>query len=62
MSTDVLTRPEALVAQWRTSAADNPAGPLFTSRYAEADLIGLDMTDMIRSCSSCTASRTAQCC
>jgi hypothetical protein len=62
MATDLLTRPEALVAQWRTSAADNPAGPLFTNRYAEADLIGYDLTDVVRSCSSCTASRTAQCC
>jgi len=62
MSTDLLSNPEALVAQWRASAADNPAGPLFTNRYAEADLIGLDASQTIRSCSSCTASRTAQCC
>lgn len=60
--TALLTTPEDLIAQWRTSAADNPAGPLYTNRYAEADLIGLDATDMIRSCSSCSASRTAQCC
>ncbi|HST49643.1 DUF6229 family protein [Jatrophihabitans sp.] len=62
MSTALLTRPEALVDQWRTSADDNPAGPLFSTPFAEAELIGMDIIETRQGCSSCTASRTASCC
>ena len=62
MSTDVLTRPEDLVAHWRSSAADNPAGPLFSSPFAEAELTGADALYTTMSCSSCSASRTVECC
>ncbi|HTZ45761.1 MAG TPA: DUF6229 family protein [Jatrophihabitans sp.] len=61
MSIDLLSRPEALVAAWRTSADDsNPAGPLFSTPYAEFDLTS-DLP-ALSTCSSCTASRTGQCC
>ncbi len=53
---------EALVNQWRTSGDNNPAGPLFTTPYAEADLAQIGWEDTRQTCSSCTASRTAQCC
>ena len=34
-------RGSALVAEWRNSAGlDNPAGPLFTGEFAEADILG----------------------
>jgi hypothetical protein len=62
MSTALL-QPDTLVAYWRTSGENNPAGPLFSTPYAEADLTLSELA--IRStdgCSSCTASRTAQCC
>ena len=63
MTTATLTRPEALIAEWRTSAeGDHPAGPLFSSPFAQAELTSLDMVDTFNSCSSCTASRTASCC
>jgi uncharacterized protein DUF6229 len=62
MSTDLLIRPEALIAQWRSSAADNPAGPLFSTPFAEAELANLDFIETRQTCSSCTASRTGQCC
>jgi hypothetical protein len=54
------TSPEALISQWRTSADDNPAGPLFTTAFSEADLTSAPA--LLSSCSSCTASRTAECC
>jgi hypothetical protein len=62
MSTSLLSRPEDLVAQWRTSADDNPAGPLFSSPFAEAELTGMEVIETRQSCSSCSASRTAYCC
>jgi hypothetical protein len=63
MSTDVLTRPEDLVAQWRTSGdEENPAGPLFSSPFAEAELTGVDALYTTLGCSSCSASRTVYCC
>ncbi|MEO6703315.1 MAG: DUF6229 family protein [Jatrophihabitantaceae bacterium] len=45
---------------WLTSDRDNPAGPLFTGSYAEADLT--DHNPLATACSSCTASRTGECC
>jgi hypothetical protein len=62
MSTSLLSRPEDLVAQWRTSGEDNPAGPLFSSPFAEAELTGADALYTTMSCSSCSASRTVYCC
>ncbi|MEO6503923.1 MAG: DUF6229 family protein [Jatrophihabitantaceae bacterium] len=60
MSTALLTRPEALIAQWRTSGDDNPAGPLFSSPFTEADLtISITAGTNI---SVCTGSRTIDCC
>jgi len=61
MSTDLLS-PESLIAQWRTSGDNSPAGPLFTTPFAEADLAHIGRTETFGTCSSCTASRTAQCC
>jgi hypothetical protein len=60
MATDLLTRPEDLVAQWRTSTDDNPAGPLFSNPFAEADLT--TVISYVTACSSCSASRTGECC
>lgn len=63
MTSTLLARPEALVAQWRTNAGgDNPAGPLFTNAYAEFDLTSDVQVYTTMSCSSCSASRTVQCC
>jgi hypothetical protein len=63
MPTDLLIRPSALVDQWRTAASDfHPAGPLFSSQYAEYDLINDGRAETPASCSACTASRTGQCC
>jgi hypothetical protein len=46
---------------WRTDAdADSPAGPLFSSRYTEAEIVDLDRRDT--RCSLCTGSGTVQCC
>ena len=59
---NALLRPEALVAHWRTNGEDNPAGPLFSTPYAEADLAHTGWQDTAQTCSSCTASRTLQCC
>jgi hypothetical protein len=61
MSTAVLTRPEDLIAQWRTSGDDNPAGPLYSTPFTEADLTIVSI-DTFNGCSSCTASRTSSCC
>lgn len=55
-----LTQPESLVAAWRTSADDNPAGPLFTTAFTESDLTSAPSADT--GCSPCTASRTRECC
>ncbi|MDQ2836049.1 MAG: DUF6229 family protein [Actinomycetota bacterium] len=61
MTSPLLTRPEALVDAWRTIASgDNPAGPLFSSKYAESELTGDDSYAL--SCSACTASRPGSCC
>jgi hypothetical protein len=60
MSTALLTQPEALIAHWRTSGDDNPAGPLFSSAFTEADLTNVPSVDT--ACSGCTASRTLYCC
>jgi hypothetical protein len=62
MSTALLTQPEALIAQWRTNGDDNPAGPLFSSSFAEAELTGADALWTTEGCSSCSASRTVYCC
>jgi hypothetical protein len=62
MSTDLLISPEALVAQWRTGDDHNPAGPLFSTPFAEADLTQPSWQDTRQTCSSCSASRTASCC
>jgi hypothetical protein len=60
MTSTLLSRPDALVAHWRTSADDdNPAGPLF-SDYAEFDLTANQA--VVTNCSFCTGSRTVQCC
>ncbi len=61
MSTDLLS-PESLITRWRSSADDNPAGPLFSTPFAEADLAHTGWQDTMQTCSSCSASRTAQCC
>lgn len=57
-----LTHPETLVAAWRASADDNPAGPLFSSPFIEAELTSISYTDTMQRCSSCSASRTIHCC
>lgn len=61
MTATLMTRAEELVAEWRTSATSgNPAGPLFSTPFTEADLT--TAVTLATTCSSCTASRTAQCC
>jgi hypothetical protein len=61
MTSTLLSRPDALVAHWRTSADDdNPAGPLFSDGYAEFDLT--TSPNVMTNCSLCTASRNIQCC
>ncbi|HEX8303541.1 MAG TPA: DUF6229 family protein [Jatrophihabitans sp.] len=60
MNTALLTRPEDLVAQWRTSGDDNPAGPLFTTAFTEGDLTSAPSVETM--CSTCTASKTRECC
>jgi hypothetical protein len=48
-------------ASWRSAAdADNPAGPLFSTEYAEADLVSQDPT--FNDCSLITGSLRTQCC
>ncbi len=61
MSTDLLSRPEALVAQWRTNAADNPAGPLFSTPFTEAELTSAPSIETRRP-SICTGANTIPCC
>ncbi|MGI8667878.1 MAG: DUF6229 family protein [Jatrophihabitans sp.] len=48
-------------AEWRSNSAadDSPAGPLFSSRYAEADL---STHDPFVNCSLNTGSHTINCC
>jgi len=60
MTTATLTRPEELVAGWRTSAEDNPAGPLFSTRFTESELTSVPTFST--ACSACTGSHTADCC
>jgi hypothetical protein len=52
-----------LVAQWRNSEIDNPAGPLFISgEFAEAD-IAADCGGPTNLCgTACSGSVTRQCC
>jgi hypothetical protein len=58
--TAVITDLEART-DWRTMAgADNPAGPLFSDEYAEADLALQD--PMAISCSLATGSSRIPCC
>jgi len=46
---------------WRVQAgADNPAGPLFTTSYAEHEFVELD--SLSTQLSICTGSGTIQCC
>lgn len=46
---------------WRSTAdEDNPAGPLFSDEYTEADLALQD--PMAFNCSMATGSRTMHCC
>jgi hypothetical protein len=57
MSTETLER----IDSWRTEAGhDNPAGPLFTTRYAEADLTASIARDT--HVSICSGSNTIACC
>jgi len=61
--TSTLSRSDALVAYWRTSAGNsNPAGPLFSSDYAEFDLTNGQDARITTRCSNCTGSNTIQCC
>jgi hypothetical protein len=63
MTSTLLSRPDALVALWRTSADDdNPAGPLFSHGYAEFDLTTSEVAFTTLGCSECTQSRTVDCC
>lgn len=46
---------------WRSTAdEDNPAGPLFSDEYAEADLVSQD--PMMVNCSLATGSYRINCC
>ncbi len=59
MSTAILER----IDGWRTEATeDNPAGPLFSSRYAEADLSSQSPAMSDTRLSGCSGSGTIQCC
>ena len=50
-----------LVAQWRNSEIDNPAGPLFTtSKFSEGDIIC--ETGGSTRISPCSGSHTRNCC
>jgi hypothetical protein len=64
MPTVSMDHAEEIVAGWRTSDADSPAGPLFVSgRYAEADIITATVgTGTGRCGTDCSGSGTAQCC
>ncbi len=63
MAPNVLMRPDDLVTGWLTTAGDShPAGPLYTSAYAEYDLIHEGRAETPASCSGCTVSRPGLCC
>ena len=63
MPQNVLIHPDDLVAGWLTEATDaHPAGPLYTSAYAEYDLIHEGRAETPASCSGCTWSRPFSCC
>jgi hypothetical protein len=53
-----------LVAQWRNSEIDNPAGPLFISgQFSEADIISENTSGTSGHCgTACSGSVTRQCC
>ncbi|HEX8767269.1 MAG TPA: DUF6229 family protein [Jatrophihabitans sp.] len=58
--TAIITDQES-TESWRTTPGpDNPAGPLFSDEYAEADLALQD--PMALSCSLATGSYRIQCC
>lgn len=61
MSTTQLTRPEDLVALWRTSGDDNPAGPLFSTPFAEAEMTSAPSYETYRP-TACTGANTIPCC
>ena len=60
---DTLTGVE-LAAQWRDGGQQgNPAGPLFTSEFAEADITAECMPGTKTNCGTdCTGSITKSCC
>lgn len=64
MSTLELIDAEEIVAGWRAGeAADNPAGPLFTSgRHAEADITMTGPGESGRCGTGCTHSGNRICC
>jgi hypothetical protein len=52
-----------LVAQWRNTEIDNPAGPLFISgEFAEAEIIGEGFIFTAQCGTACSGSATRQCC
>ena len=52
-----------LVAQWRNTEIENPAGPLFISgEFAEADIIGESFFITEQCGTQCSGSVTRQCC
>ncbi|MEY2564977.1 MAG: hypothetical protein QOH88_3170 [Verrucomicrobiota bacterium] len=52
-----------LVAQWRNSEMDNPAGPLFSSgEFAEAEIIGQSFVFTNQCGTACSGSATRECC
>jgi hypothetical protein len=54
---------QSLVAQWRNSEIDNPAGPLFIAgEYAEADISGESWTITAQCGTACSGSVTRYCC
>jgi len=61
MTNTLLSRPDSLVAHWRTSAEGNPAGPLFSNDYAEFDLTAQAIWYNTGH-SLCSGSSTVQCC
>lgn len=54
---------DALVAQWRNSEVNNPAGPMFISgEFAEADIVGEGFTFTAQCGTACSGSVTRFCC
>lgn len=54
---------QEISARWRTLAdIDNPAGPLFTGKTAEADIVCETGTVSGRCGTACTGSLRYQCC